>query len=71
MTARIAFGHGHLGRRAPDSDGPARDRRGLLSRHAVLVRLEQIEIPELEELVIEAWLDRAPKRLAKDYLDSL
>jgi hypothetical protein len=38
---------------------------------AVLVRLEQIEVPELEELVIEAWLDRAPKRLAKDYLESL
>ena len=36
---------------------------------AVLVRLEQIEIPELEELVIEAWLDRAPKRLASTYLE--
>jgi len=35
---------------------------------AVLVRLERIEIPELEEIIIEAWLDRAPKRLAKEYL---
>ncbi|HSJ82891.1 MAG TPA: MmcQ/YjbR family DNA-binding protein [Acidimicrobiia bacterium] len=35
---------------------------------AVLVRLERIEIPELEELIVEAWLDRAPKRLASEYL---
>ena len=36
---------------------------------AVLVRLDRIEIAELEELVIEAWLDRAPKRLASEYLE--
>jgi hypothetical protein len=35
---------------------------------AVLVRLERIETPELEEIIIEAWLDRAPKRLASEYL---
>ncbi|MBP2330292.1 hypothetical protein JOF56_010677 [Kibdelosporangium banguiense] len=35
---------------------------------AVLVRLTEIDIPDLEELVVEAWLDRAPKRLAKEYL---
>jgi hypothetical protein len=35
---------------------------------AVLVRLERIAVPELTELVVEAWLDRAPKRLAKAYL---
>jgi hypothetical protein len=35
---------------------------------AVLVRLERIENPELEEIIIEAWLDRAPKRLASEYL---
>ena len=35
---------------------------------AVLVRLERISVPELEELVIEAWLSRAPKRLAAAYL---
>jgi hypothetical protein len=36
---------------------------------AVLIRLEQIAIDELEELVIDAWLARAPKRLAAAYLD--
>jgi hypothetical protein len=35
---------------------------------AVLVLLEEIEISELEELMVEAWLDRAPKRLATEYL---
>jgi hypothetical protein len=34
----------------------------------VLVRLDRIPESELEELIVEAWLDRAPKRLAKDYL---
>jgi hypothetical protein len=36
---------------------------------AVLVRLDRIDIAELEELVVEAWLDRAPKRLASGYLE--
>lgn len=37
--------------------------------HAViLVRLERIEPPELAELLTEAWLLRAPKRLAARYL---
>jgi len=35
---------------------------------AVLVRLDSIEAAELEELVLEAWLDRAPKRAVKAYL---
>lgn len=35
---------------------------------AILVRLDQIAMPELEELLVEAWLDRAPKRLAAEYL---
>jgi hypothetical protein len=34
---------------------------------AVLVLLDRIEAAELEELMIEAWLDRAPKRLATAY----
>ena len=34
---------------------------------AVLVRLEKISPDELEELIVEAWLARAPKRLAKEY----
>lgn len=35
---------------------------------AVLVRLDRIAVDELHELVVEAWLSRAPKRLARDYL---
>jgi hypothetical protein len=37
---------------------------------AVLVRLERITAAELEELLVEAWLCRAPKRLAAEYLDT-
>lgn len=35
---------------------------------AVLVRLGAISPPELEEIVTEAWLDRAPRRLVKEWL---
>lgn len=35
---------------------------------AILVRLERISSEDLRELVTEAWLARAPKRLAEDYL---
>lgn len=35
---------------------------------AVLVRLERIPLDELHELIVEAWLARAPKRLARNYL---
>lgn len=38
---------------------------------AVLVRLERIPVDELDELITEAWLARAPKRLAQAYLDGL
>jgi hypothetical protein len=34
---------------------------------AVLVRLDVIDEQELEELVVEAWLCRAPKQLARRY----
>ncbi len=34
---------------------------------AILVRLELIELPELEELIVEAWLNRASKRLIAEY----
>jgi hypothetical protein len=34
---------------------------------AVLVRLDQISVEDLEEVVVEAWLARAPKRLAKEW----
>jgi hypothetical protein len=37
---------------------------------AVLVRLDRIAVDELEEVVAEAWLTRAPKRLADAYLRS-
>lgn len=35
---------------------------------AVLVRLDDIEVEELTEVITEAWLDRAPKKLAAAYL---
>jgi hypothetical protein len=38
---------------------------------AVLVRLERVAVDELEEIIAEAWLARAPKRLADAYLKSL
>lgn len=37
----------------------------------VLVQLEAIEADELGELVVEAWLQRAPKRVAEAYLATL
>jgi len=36
----------------------------------ILVRLDEASVAELEELIIEAWVDRAPKRLSQSYLDS-
>jgi len=36
---------------------------------AVLVRLDEIAVAELTELLEEAWLDRAPKRVAARYLE--
>ena len=35
---------------------------------AVLVLLEKIDLGELEELLVEAWLCRAPAKLVKAYL---
>jgi hypothetical protein len=37
---------------------------------AVLVRLDEAALPLLEELLAEAWLSQAPKRLAREYLES-
>ena len=34
----------------------------------ILIRLAAIPVPELEELIIDAWLDRAPKRVIAEYL---
>ena len=36
----------------------------------ILLRLDRIAVAELEELLVEAWLTRAPKRLATAYLDA-
>jgi len=35
---------------------------------AVLVRLDAIDVAELAELVTDAWLAKAPKRLAREHL---
>jgi hypothetical protein len=35
---------------------------------AVLVRLDRIGAEDLEEVITEAWLVRAPRRLAEEYL---
>jgi hypothetical protein len=37
---------------------------------AVLVRLDTIPLDDLEEVVVEAWLVRAPRRVAKLYLET-
>jgi hypothetical protein len=29
-----------------------------------------VAVPDLEELLVEAWLARAPKRAAREYLDT-
>ncbi len=36
---------------------------------AVLVQLDKVSVEELQEIVVEAWLARAPKRLADAYLE--
>jgi hypothetical protein len=36
---------------------------------AILVRLERIGLEDLREVIVEAWLARAPKRLVKEYID--
>jgi hypothetical protein len=35
----------------------------------VLVQLEKIGLEDLREVIVEAWLARAPKRLAQAYVD--
>jgi hypothetical protein len=35
---------------------------------AILVRLDRIALEDLDEIVTEAWLARAPRRLAEAYL---
>jgi hypothetical protein len=35
---------------------------------AILVKLDAISVPELEELITDAWLAQAPKKLVKEFL---
>lgn len=37
---------------------------------SVLVRLDEIGLEDLQEVVVEAWLVRAPKRLAQKYIET-
>jgi hypothetical protein len=37
---------------------------------AILVRLDKIGLEDLDEVIVEGWLARAPQRLAKAYLDA-
>lgn len=37
---------------------------------AILVRLDRATAAEVKELLVDAWLARAPKRLAKEYIDA-
>jgi hypothetical protein len=37
---------------------------------AILVRLDEIGVDDLEEVIVEAWLVQAPKRLAKEYAEA-
>jgi hypothetical protein len=37
---------------------------------AILVQLDRIALDDLEEVIVEAWLARAPKRLVDAYLDA-
>jgi len=36
---------------------------------SVLVQLDRIGTDDLEEVIVEAWLARAPRRLVKEYMD--
>ena len=40
------------------------------SYEAVLIVLDRIDLDQLDEVLIEAWLARAPKRLVASYLDA-
>jgi len=37
---------------------------------SILVRLERISVEDLDEVIVEAWLARAPKTLARAYPDA-
>ena len=58
-----------LGTDAPDGDilGARVADEGV--KFALLVRLAEICVPELEELITEAWLAQAPKTLSRKFLN--
>jgi hypothetical protein len=37
---------------------------------AILLRLDAITVEDLDEVIVEAWLVQAPKRVAQAYLDA-
>jgi hypothetical protein len=37
---------------------------------SILARLDRLTLEELQELTVEAWLARAPARLAREYIDA-
>ena len=37
---------------------------------AILIQLDNISVEDLTEVIVEAWLAKAPKRLVKEYLDN-
>ncbi len=57
VKAALIAGHPHVFFTTPHFDGYA----------AVLIRLERIPLPELAELVEDAWRLRAPKRLLAEF----
>ena len=37
---------------------------------AILIQLDHISVEDLTEVIVEAWLAKAPQRLVKEYLDN-
>lgn len=37
---------------------------------AILVKLDEVSLADLEEVIVEAWLNRAQKRVVQAYLDA-
>ena len=37
---------------------------------AILIQLDNISVEDLTEVIVEAWLAKAPNRLVKEYLDN-
>lgn len=52
-----------------DDDGPYFTTPHFDGYAMILTELDRIPVDELEELIVEAWLSRAPKTVAKRYLE--